>query len=119
LVFFCTSPFVIYFIGLRFIGVTPVVSVLLIGVTISTVYKVLGTSLISRGYAIQVAMGTWIGAVVMLSVDLILLPRMGLIGAGIAASIGYAFNAAIVARAYLRTAPPLEANHKVTYTEKS
>jgi O-antigen/teichoic acid export membrane protein len=95
------------------------VYVLLIGVTISTVYKVLGASLISRGYAIQVAMGTWIGAVVMLSVDLILLPRMGLIGAGIAASIGYTFNAAIVARAYLRTAPTLEANHKVTYTEKS
>lgn len=109
----CAPPFVSYFIGSRFEGVTPVVSVLLIGVTISTVYKVLGASLIARGVAIHFAIATWIGAVVMLGLDLILLPRMGLIGAGVAASIGYTVNAAWVARAYFRLPPTSEARAAV------
>lgn len=99
-------PFVGHFLGFRFAEVTHVLYMLLVGVTLSVFYKIIGVSLIARGSALQVAIGTWLGAVVMLGLDLILLPRMGLIGAGVAASIGYIVNSAWVVRAYLRTKPP-------------
>ncbi|MFC5547912.1 oligosaccharide flippase family protein [Massilia aerilata] len=97
--------FVKHFIGAKFIGVATVLPAILFGVTISVIYKILGSSLIGRGFAFRVAGGTWIGASVMLVLDVLLLPKFGLLGAGIAACIGYSINSAWVAFSYMQKMP--------------
>lgn len=96
------APFLISkLIGEAYKPALDVLPFLLVGAVISTAHKMLGSSLTGRGHALSAAVGTWVGAVIMVVLDVVLLPRLGLIGAGIATCVGYSANAAWVTHRYL------------------
>jgi len=90
-----------FLFGTRFAGAVPVLSILLAGIIVSSVGRVLAASLIGRGYAGKVGLATWLGGAVMLGLDLLLIPKWGLVGAGIGACVGYLVNTWITVHSYL------------------
>jgi len=79
-----------------FSDAAPTLVTLLAGVVALSYSRVLEASLIGRGGAMRVAVATWLGGAVLIILDILLIPRHGLIGAGLAASGGYVVNAILV-----------------------
>jgi len=94
------SPLISFLYDSDFSESAPVLISLLVGVVAISYSRVLEASLIGRGGAMRVAAAAWVGGAVLLVLDLLLIPRHGLVGAGLAVSGGYIANAALITLLY-------------------
>lgn len=94
------TPLVSILYDSDFADSAPVLVSLLVGIVAISYSRVLEASLIGRGGALRVAAATWVGGAILLVLDFLLIPRHGLIGAGLAVSGGYLVNAVLITWLY-------------------
>ena len=88
--------------GKRFIPAIGPLLALLPGIVILSVGKVLASDLSGRGKPQYGAVGAVASLVVTVILDFLLIPRMGITGAGVASSLSYAVNTLVLLFYYVR-----------------
>jgi len=77
-----------------------ILACLLPGVAVSSVTRILSADLVGRGKAGIVAKITWAIFAVVITMDLMLIPRLGLLSAAVVATVGQLIGAGVTAKAY-------------------
>jgi O-antigen/teichoic acid export membrane protein len=80
-----------------FLPSVPVLSSLAVGIVANGLFQVLGTYLASQNMLGRLTLVTAAGFIVNLVANLVLIPRLGIVGAGIASSISYTITGCITA----------------------
>ncbi len=86
--------------GSRFVGADAAVPWLVVAACAGGVWKVLAAEVVARGSTTPRLTSAVAGLVVMVAVDLVAIPRMGIAGAGLGSAIGYGAAAVVVAGAW-------------------
>ena len=89
--------------GAFFVASGPVLLILLPGFLANAVCRVLASDLLARGYPLKYSASSALAFFTMVSLDLWLIPRFGIRGAALAATIAYFLAAAGHGHLYLRT----------------
>ncbi len=83
--------------------VTPM-AVLLLGVVALSVHKVLASDLSGRGWPHYPSLTSTLALVVTVVGDLLLIPRLGIVGAALASTVAYTVQTIVLLRVYVRVA---------------
>jgi O-antigen/teichoic acid export membrane protein len=90
------------FFGDRFLASSAALLALLPGILAMSVQFILGTALSGRGRPLPVTLAAALGFVVNLLLNLVWIPRYGIVGASLASSVSYTLVTLVVLVAYLR-----------------
>jgi O-antigen/teichoic acid export membrane protein len=85
-----------------FLPSVPVLGALAVGIVANGLFQVLGTYFLSEKLLSQLTLITALGFLVNLAANLVLIPRLGIMGAGIASSISYTITGLITATIFHR-----------------
>jgi len=88
--------------GARFVGADAAVPWLVVAACACGVWKIIGSEVVARGHTTPRLTSALVGLVVMVAVDLVAIPAMGIAGAGLGSAAGYAAAAVVVATAWGR-----------------
>jgi len=89
------SPFVIRFLGSGYSEAGSILPLMLLGAVVASAYYVVNSSLFGRGQARLAAVAPFCASAVVLVVDLILIPIIGLTGAAVTNLLGYSVLTAV------------------------
>jgi O-antigen/teichoic acid export membrane protein len=89
--------------GEDFLPAVPVLYALSIGIVANGLFQVLGIYLASRKMMSNLTFLTLVGFVTNLFFNLILIPRLGIVGAGLSSTISYSVAGLLTARVFYRT----------------
>ncbi len=90
------------FFGESFLAAAPALLAILPGILAMAVQLVLGSSLSGRGHPLPVTLGAAFGLAANVGLNLLWIPRYGIVGASLASSVSYSVVALVVVVAYLR-----------------
>ena len=90
------------FFGASFVAASPALLALLPGILAMSIQLVLGSALSGRGRPLPVTVGAALAFVVNVVLNLLWIPRYGIVGASLASSVSYAVVTLVVIVAYLR-----------------
>ncbi len=96
------SFFIELFYGERFLPSVAPLFLLLPGVIATSLTRVLSSDLLARGYPRVILFGGIASLIVNVALNLLLIPRYGIIGAAVATSISYSLNFMILLAAFTR-----------------
>ena len=88
--------------GKEFVEAGPVIVVMLPGVLALTMFKLLVPNLVMMGRAWTFSFSVFLSVIVMVALDVVLIPGMGILGAGIASSIAYSVAGFVVLYSVVR-----------------
>jgi O-antigen/teichoic acid export membrane protein len=88
--------------GRDFIPALEPLLIMLPGTMSLTLWKIIANDMIAQGYALEYSFTTAIALVAMVVFDLLLIPRFGISGAALAATIAYVLATAAIIALYLR-----------------
>ncbi len=101
-------PFIYLAYGTDFIGAYPALLSLLPGTIFMAVGKVVASDLAGRGKPHYGTLSAFISLILTILLDLLLIPRIGVVGAGIASSASYIMSALVLILLYVRlTSTPI------------
>ena len=95
-IFFASGIFLKLFYGEEFLEAQQCVQYLLPGTLFFSLWKIYVNDLIARGEAIIYSYSSFISAAIIIVLNIILLPRIGITGASISSSVGYIFATVFV-----------------------
>jgi O-antigen/teichoic acid export membrane protein len=90
------------FFGAPFVAAAPALLAILPGILAMSVQQVLGSALSGRGRPLPVTLGAALGFGVNVVLNLLWIPRYGIVGASLASSVSYLLVAGVVLVAFLR-----------------
>lgn len=88
--------------GGSFLPAAPALLAILPGILAMAVQLVLGSDLSGRGHPLPVTLGAALGLTVNVALNLVWIPRFGIVGAALASSVSYTVVASVVVVAFLR-----------------
>ena len=100
--FVVSKPLIILFFGSSFLPAIRPLWILLPGVVALSVSKVLASEITGRGKPIIGTIAAGVSLLVNVSLNLLLIPKIGILGASLASTVSYSVTAAVVLFAFMR-----------------
>ncbi|HEX2951018.1 MAG TPA: oligosaccharide flippase family protein [Armatimonadota bacterium] len=93
-------PVIYLFFGPSFTGGFPALLLLLPGMLALAQSKIIFSELLGRGYAKYPAIASWVALIATVTLDFLLIPTWGIIGAALASTVAYTISALVGMRFY-------------------